>query len=162
MSWSRSIFERWLSIPWSGRSPREGIGYPFQYSWASHVAQLVKNLPAMWETWVWSLGWEDSLSTPVFWPGEFHGVTKSQTWLHGKKKKKSWWIVYEHFQFIFLSYILFCLYHNLLYKYLWLSLGIRFLGSNDLFWFIFYFPELNLVPDTQEVPKKCLLNCLAL
>ena len=39
----------------------EGIGYPFQYSWASLVAQLVKNLPAMWETWVRSLGWEDPL-----------------------------------------------------------------------------------------------------
>ena len=34
------------------RPPGEGIGYPFQYSWASLVAQLVKNLPAMWETWV--------------------------------------------------------------------------------------------------------------
>ena len=40
------------SIPGSGRSPGEGIGYPLQYSWASLVAQLVKNLPAMWETWV--------------------------------------------------------------------------------------------------------------
>ena len=38
------------SIPGSGRSSREGIGYPLQYSWASHVAQLVKNLPTMWET----------------------------------------------------------------------------------------------------------------
>ena len=37
-------------IPGSGRSPREGIGYPVQYSWASLVAQTVKNLPAMWET----------------------------------------------------------------------------------------------------------------
>ena len=45
----------------SGRCPGEGIGYPFQYSWASLVAQLVKNLPAMWETWVRSLGWEDPL-----------------------------------------------------------------------------------------------------
>ena len=49
------------SIPWLGRSAGEGIGYPLQYSWASLVAQLVKNLPAMWETWVQSLGWEDSL-----------------------------------------------------------------------------------------------------
>ena len=49
------------SIPESGRSPGEGIGYPFQYSWASHVAQLVKNLLAMRETWVRSLGWEDPL-----------------------------------------------------------------------------------------------------
>ena len=40
------------SIPGSGRSTGEGIGYPNQYSWASLVAQLVKNLPAMWETWV--------------------------------------------------------------------------------------------------------------
>ena len=40
------------SIPGSGRAPGEGIGYPLQYSWASLVAQLVKNLPAMWETWV--------------------------------------------------------------------------------------------------------------
>ena len=40
------------SIPGSGRSPGEGIGYPLQYSWASLVAQWVKNLPAMWETWV--------------------------------------------------------------------------------------------------------------
>ena len=46
-------------------------------SWASLVAQLVRNPPAMWETWVQSLGWEgplerEWLSTPVFWPGEFH------------------------------------------------------------------------------------------
>ena len=40
------------SIPGSGRSAGEGIGYPLQYSWASLVAQLVKNLPAMQETWV--------------------------------------------------------------------------------------------------------------
>ena len=48
-------------IPGSGRSPGEGIGHPLQYSWASLVPQLVKNLPAMWETWVRSLGWEDPL-----------------------------------------------------------------------------------------------------
>ena len=40
------------SIPGSRISPGEGIGYPLQYSWASLVAQLVKNLPAMRETWV--------------------------------------------------------------------------------------------------------------
>ena len=48
-------------IPVSGRSPAEGIGYPLQYSWASLVAQLVKNPPAMWETWIQSLGWDDPL-----------------------------------------------------------------------------------------------------
>ena len=40
------------SIPGLGRSAGEGIGYPLQYSWAFLVAQLVKNMPAMWETWV--------------------------------------------------------------------------------------------------------------
>ena len=49
------------SIPVLGKSAGEGIGYPFQYSWASFVAQLVKNPPAMRETWVQSLGWEDPL-----------------------------------------------------------------------------------------------------
>ena len=49
------------SIPGSGRSLGEEIGYPLQYSWAFHVAQLVKNSPAMQETWVLSLGWEDPL-----------------------------------------------------------------------------------------------------
>ena len=43
------------------------------------MAQLVKNLPAMRETWIRSLGWEDpqekgKATTPVFWPGEFHGL----------------------------------------------------------------------------------------
>ena len=49
------------SIPGSGRSTAEGIGYPLQCFWASLEAQLVKNLPAMWDTWVQSLGWEDPL-----------------------------------------------------------------------------------------------------
>ena len=49
------------SIPGSGRSPGERIGYSLQYSWASLVAQLVKNMPAMQETWVQSLGWVDPL-----------------------------------------------------------------------------------------------------
>ena len=49
------------SIPGLGRSTGEGIGYPLQYSWASLVVQLVKNLAAMQETSVQSLGWEDPL-----------------------------------------------------------------------------------------------------
>ena len=77
-------------IPGSGRSAGEGIGYPLQYSWTSLMAQQVNNLPAMWETWVRSLGWEDPLekgmaTIPVFWPGYFHGlfheVSKSGTLL---------------------------------------------------------------------------------
>ena len=61
------------SIPGSGRSAGEGIGYPPQYSWASLVSQLVKNPPAMPETWVGKIPWRrERLPTPVFWPGEFH------------------------------------------------------------------------------------------
>ena len=84
------------SIPGSGRSPGEGTGYPLQYSWASLVAQLVKNPPAMRETWVQSLGWKYSLEKgtathsilawriPIgigAWQDAIHGVPKNQTQL---------------------------------------------------------------------------------
>ena len=49
------------STPESGRFPGEGNEYPLQYSWASLVAHLIKNPPAMWETWLRSLDWEDPL-----------------------------------------------------------------------------------------------------
>ena len=75
-------------IPGLGRSTGEGIGYPLQYSWASLVVQLVKNPPAMLETWVRSLGWEDPLekgkathSNTLAWRIPWttvHGDTKSQ------------------------------------------------------------------------------------
>ena len=55
------------SIPVLGRSAEEGIGYPLHYSWASFVAQLVKNLPAMWETmfypWVGKIPWRREKAT---------------------------------------------------------------------------------------------------
>ena len=77
-------------IPGSGRSTGEGIGYPLQYSWASLVAHLVKHSPAMRETWVQSLGWEDRLekgkathSSVLAWRIPWtiyivHGVAKSR------------------------------------------------------------------------------------
>ena len=88
------------SIPGLGRPTGEEIGYPLQYSWASLVAQLVKNLPAMQETRVRSLGGEDLLEEGMatdssilawrialdsggqrIWQVTVHGVAKSQTWL---------------------------------------------------------------------------------
>ena len=56
-----------------------GIGYSLQYSWASLLTQLVRNPPATWETWfdpwVGKIPWSrERLPTPVFWPGEFHGL----------------------------------------------------------------------------------------
>ena len=79
-------------IPGSGRSPGEDIGYPLQYSWASLVAQLVKNPPVMRETWVQPLGWEDALEkgrlpTPVFWPGELHELYSP--WGHKSRTRLS-------------------------------------------------------------------------
>ena len=82
------------SIPGLGSSPEEGIGYPLQFSWAYPVAQMVKNLSATQETWVQSLGWEDSLEEgmathssilawriPIEGGATVHGVAKSWTQL---------------------------------------------------------------------------------
>ena len=67
------------SIPVSGRSAGEGIGYPLQYSWVSLVGQVVKNPPAMWrpgfDPWVRKIPWRrERLPIPLFWTGEFHGL----------------------------------------------------------------------------------------
>ena len=77
------------SIPGLGRSPGEGIGYPLQYSWASLVAELVKNClqcgRPRFDPWVGKIPWRrERVPTPVFWPEEFHGlysheVAKSRT-----------------------------------------------------------------------------------
>ena len=65
-------------IPGSGRSAGEDIGYILQYSWASLVAQLVKNPPAMQETWVGSLGWEDPLENgKAAYPLQYSGLENS-------------------------------------------------------------------------------------
>ena len=70
-------------IPGSGRSTGEGIGYPLQYSWASLVAQLVKNLPAMQETW------EDSPGEGKGYPLQYSGLENSMDYIvHGVTK--SW------------------------------------------------------------------------
>ena len=79
------------SILRSGRSAGEGIGYLLQYSWASLVAQLVKNLPTVWETW--KTPWRrERLPTAVFWPGEFHGLCI----VHGVAKS---WTQLSNFHF---------------------------------------------------------------
>ena len=86
------------SIPWLRRSPGEGISYPLHYFGASLVVQTVKNLPAMHETWIPSLGWEDTLEEGMSthssilpwrvpmdrrtWWAPVHGVAKSQTRLN--------------------------------------------------------------------------------
>ena len=95
------------SIPGSGRSAGAGIGYPLQYSWASLVAQLVKNLLMMRETWVPFLGWEDPLEKAkathssilawrIPWTRVVHGVSKSWTQLSGFFTFFSGWEDYMH------------------------------------------------------------------
>ena len=68
-------------IPEPGRSAGEGIGYPLQYSWASLVAQLVKSLPEMQETWVRSLGWEDSPGEGKDYPFQYSGLENSMDYI---------------------------------------------------------------------------------
>ena len=100
------------SIPGSGRSPGEGIGYPLQCSWASLVVQMVKNLPSTWEAWVWSLSLEDPLEEGMAihssilawripmdrgaWWTTVHGVTKSQTRLRDSAQHSFKWPQWEH------------------------------------------------------------------
>ena len=99
-------------IPGWGRSAGEGMGYPLQHSWASLVAQLVKNPPTMQETLVQFLGqkipWRrDRLLTPAFWPGEFQGLyslwscrvrhdwaTFTHKIIHFSKRKQIWFIFF--------------------------------------------------------------------
>ena len=63
--------------------------------WASLIAQLVKNPPAMQETLVWFLSWEypkkERLPTPVFWPGEFHGLSKESDTTEWLSLHYGWW-----------------------------------------------------------------------
>ena len=100
------------SIPGVGRSPGEGIGYPLQGSWASLMAQMVNNLPAMQETWVRSLGWEYPLEEGMAthssilawmipmdrgaWQATVHGVTKSQIKLSNQAQHSTALYVYIH------------------------------------------------------------------
>ena len=74
------------SIPGSGRSLGEEIGYPLQCSWASLVAQLVKNPLAMWETWVRSLGSQrvrHSWATFTFTPSSTYPSAQMGCLTHG-------------------------------------------------------------------------------
>ena len=88
-----------------GSIPREQISYPLQYSWASLVAQIVNTLPAMQETWIRSLGWEDTLEDGLAihssilawripmdrraWWATVHAVAKSQRVRHNWATKQS-------------------------------------------------------------------------
>ena len=78
------------SIPGSERSTGEGIGYPLQYSWASLEAQMVKNPPAMWETWIQS-GFLRS-------PGEGKGYPLQYSGLENSMDKGAWQVTVHGLQ----------------------------------------------------------------
>ena len=95
--------------PWVGSSHGERTGYPLQYSWASLMTQIVKNLPAIKETWVWSLDWQGPLEKGMAtqssilawriptdrgaWRATVHGVAESRTrlsdWAEHSKGRSS-------------------------------------------------------------------------
>ena len=93
---------------WVGKIPWRRDGLPTPVSWLSLVAQMVKNPPAVWETWIWSLDWEDPMEEDIAthssilswricvdrgaWQSIIHGVAKSWAWLS-----------YEHIRVITLS-----------------------------------------------------------
>ena len=89
------------SIPGWGRFAGEGIGYPLHYSWASLVAQLVKNPPAVWETWVRSLG-RRALLLHLSWFAWIFVIYRNlrEIWASERPNRKQVWI----FKRIFLKY----------------------------------------------------------
>ena len=81
-----------------GRSAGEGIGYLLQYSWASLVVQLVKNLPAVREAWIQSLGWDDPLEKGF--PLQYSGLENSMDYIvHGVAKSRTQLSIF-HFHFL--------------------------------------------------------------
>ena len=112
-------------IPGSGRSAGEGIGYLLQNSWASHVAQLVKNPPTTRETWVWSLGWGDPLKRGKATHSQYSGLENSMGWIvHGVAKSWTWLsnfhLIISNYFLLTSTYLSACIYppHSLLYNLL--------------------------------------------
>ena len=78
----------WYHESWVRKIRCRRIGYPLQCSWASLVAQLVKNPPAMWETWVWPLGWKNSPREGKGYPLQYSGLENSMDYIvHGGHKE---------------------------------------------------------------------------
>ena len=166
------------SIPGLGRSPGERIGCPLQYSWASLVAQTVKNLPAMWEPWVQSLGWEDPLEKGTVTQLQrilqysglensrtVHRVAKSWTWLSNFHTHNIYFV-----KLFFNSYFLECFYHEWVlncqrHYQCWYNINrfpyITLMGPSLPLWLVDYFePKTIKAQMTQEEPLNFPLNCL--
>ena len=120
-------------IPGSGRSTGEGIGYPLQCSWASLVAQLVKNPPPTWETRVQTLGWEDPLEKGKATQSSILAWRIPWTKSMGLKRVRHDWVTFT------LGMVCGSRSHSPLVvkdNYLWNSWGIRFLTLGE--WLFFF------------------------
>ena len=115
------------SIPGSGSFPGEGIDYPLQYSWASLVAQMVKNPPAVWDTWVQSLGLEDPLeegmamhSSILAWRIPWTEEPGRLQFMGSQRVRHNWVAKHSTAQHRYSYYSFFCLFTDN-YSFLWLS-----------------------------------------
>ena len=88
---------------WVRKIRRRRVGYPLQYSWASLVAQLVKNPPTMQEAWVWTLGWEDPLEKEKATHSSIHGLWTSQM---GPQRVGHDWVTFTFSTTIFILTLL--------------------------------------------------------
>ena len=154
------------SIPGSGRSPGEGIGYTLQFSWASLVAQLVKNRPAMQESWVQSVGWED--------PQEKGKATHSNTlagripwtspWGHKESDTAEWLSLGENRMqtILYNMYCVRCLVAQLKVEYLHYNFVFNFiylfLGAPAVCGILFPQPGIKLMPSALEAWSQLLYH----
>ena len=131
------------SIPGLGRSPGEGTGYPLQCSWASLVTQMVKNLSAIWETWVRSPGWEDPLKEDMATHSSILAwrisMDRGAWWatVHGLQTVKQDWVI-KHCNFILRA-----LFYNLRLPW-WLSRKES----------IFNVGDVGLIPGSGRSPRE--------
>ena len=138
------------SIPGSGRSSGEGTGYPLQYCWAALMSQTIKNPPPVWETWAWSLGWEDPLkesmathSSILAWripSTEEPGGLQSM----GSQRVRRNWVTYTFLDFRISGFHYIQPFRKVLYHipyFLFLTVEMTFLNPFINFW-IFYKSKL--------------------
>ena len=122
-------------IPGSERyAGEEIVDYPLQCSWASLVAQLVKNPPAMQETWVRSLGWEDPLEK-----GKYSGLENSMDYrVHGVTRSRIWLSDFHIYIYIYID------------RYIYISKVIQDTGARG--------KQLTRTQDTHSSPLSTALS----
>ena len=120
--------------------------FPMPFSWSSLVAHLVKNLPAMWETWVRCLGWEDFPGEGNSYPLQYSGLENSMDYIvHGVANSQTW---RSEIHFHFSTFSGWC--NN--------QIDIRQINKRRIY-LITYLPGLHKGSDTQEQVRQLRLEC---